>query len=190
MKEIRVECYAGYRADEKPLRFAIRGRPFDVREVDDRWYSPGATYFRVLADDGNFYILRHDEQQDLWTLDGFRAAQQANTHTPPSEGRRHHRILVAPERRTQAVGTGFGLHLEGLVTVIGLGGMFVRAKSVTPCGAMLHLETTDPLLSFESDCVVRNVADHGVGLEFAGLTPEDEEKLKHLLELLKGAVGG
>ena len=75
MKEIRVECYAGYRADEKPLRFAIRGRPFGICEIDDQWYSPGATYFRVLADDGNFYILRHDEQQDLWTLDGFRAAR-------------------------------------------------------------------------------------------------------------------
>jgi hypothetical protein len=36
MKEIRVECYAGYRADQKSLRLAIRGRLFDVRDVDDR----------------------------------------------------------------------------------------------------------------------------------------------------------
>ena len=79
MNEIRVECYAGYRADEKPLRFEIRGRPFGVREVDDQWYSPGATYFRVRADDGNFYILRHDEEQDLWTLDGFRAARHPDS---------------------------------------------------------------------------------------------------------------
>ena len=76
MSEIRVECYAGYRADEKPLRFAIRGRPFDIRQIDDQWYSPGATYFRVVADDGNFYVLRHDEAQDFWTLDGFRATRQ------------------------------------------------------------------------------------------------------------------
>jgi hypothetical protein len=76
MKEIRVECYAGYRADERPQRFSIRDRFFDVREVDDKWYSPGAAYFRVLADDGNFYVLRHDEAQDLWTLDGFRAARE------------------------------------------------------------------------------------------------------------------
>ena len=75
MKEIRVECYAGYRPDERPLRFAIRGQSFDVREVDGQWYSPGATYFRVVADDGNFYVLRHDEGQDLWTLDGFRATR-------------------------------------------------------------------------------------------------------------------
>lgn len=74
MPEIRVECYSGFRADERPLRFAIRDHFFDVREVDDQWYSPDATYFRVLADDGNFYVLRHDEGRDLWTLDGFRAA--------------------------------------------------------------------------------------------------------------------
>ena len=75
MSEIRVECYAGYKADERPQRFAIGDRSFDVREVDDQWYSPGAKYFRVLADDGNFYVLRHDEAQDRWALDGFRAAK-------------------------------------------------------------------------------------------------------------------
>lgn len=73
MSEIRVECYAGRKADERPQRFAIRDRSFDVREVDGQWYSPGATYFRVRADDGNSYVLRHDEAQDRWTLDGFRA---------------------------------------------------------------------------------------------------------------------
>lgn len=76
MNDIRVECYSGYRADERPLRFAIRDRVFEVREVDDQWYSPDATYFRVLADDANYYVLRHDEAQDLWTLDAFRAIRQ------------------------------------------------------------------------------------------------------------------
>lgn len=75
MNEIRVECYAGYRGDERPARFAIRDRFFEVRQVDDRWYSPSSTYFRVVADDGNFYVLRHDEKQDCWTLDGFRASR-------------------------------------------------------------------------------------------------------------------
>lgn len=75
MKEIRVECYAGHRADERPLRFALRGRKFEVSELDGRWYSPAVSYFRVRADDGNFYVLRHDEVQDLWTLDGFRQAR-------------------------------------------------------------------------------------------------------------------
>jgi hypothetical protein len=75
MSEIRVECYAGYRADERPLRFVLRGREFQVEELDGQWYSPAAIYFRVRANDGNFYVLRHDEVQDSWTLDAFRAAR-------------------------------------------------------------------------------------------------------------------
>jgi hypothetical protein len=74
MSEIRVSCYAGYRADERPSRFYIRDREYEVQELDGQWYSHGASYFRVRAHDGNYYVLRHDEGQDYWTLDGFRAA--------------------------------------------------------------------------------------------------------------------
>jgi hypothetical protein len=70
---VRVECYAGHRADQRPTRFSILGRFFEVLEVEDQWYSPEAIYFRVLADDGNRYVLRHDETQDVWTLEAFRA---------------------------------------------------------------------------------------------------------------------
>jgi len=72
---IRVECYAGYRAEQRPTRFVLRGRTFEVAHVDDQWYSPDARYFRVRADDGHFYVLRHDEVADGWTLDAFRAAR-------------------------------------------------------------------------------------------------------------------
>ena len=61
MREIRVECYAGHHADERPARFVLGGRPFEVSELDGRWYSPEASYFRVRAEDGNYYVLRHDE---------------------------------------------------------------------------------------------------------------------------------
>jgi len=88
--DIRVECHAGYRADEHPLRFTLRGRLFEITEVEDRWYSPGTIYFRVRAEDGNFYVLRHDEGMDVWTLDAFRASreyeitpQPLDVSTPP-----------------------------------------------------------------------------------------------------------
>lgn len=77
MSDIRVECYAGYRSDERPLRFVMRGHEYAVSELDGQWHSPDATYFRVRADDGNYYVLRHDEGQDRWTLDGFRAARSS-----------------------------------------------------------------------------------------------------------------
>ena len=71
---VQVECYAGYRAEERPLRFRLRERRFEIEDVLDRWYSPGATYFRVQADDGDVYVLRHaeDVQSDTWTLEAFR----------------------------------------------------------------------------------------------------------------------
>ncbi|MBI4461357.1 MAG: hypothetical protein HY653_00480 [Acidobacteria bacterium] len=69
---LRVECYAGRQADERPQRFQLHAHTFEVEEVLDQWYSPDATYFRVRAHDGNFYILRHAEPQDAWTLVSFR----------------------------------------------------------------------------------------------------------------------
>lgn len=71
---LRVECYAGYRADQRPVRFILSGHTYEVTDVEDRWYSPGASFFRVCAGDGNRYVLRHDEAQDTWSLAAFRAA--------------------------------------------------------------------------------------------------------------------
>jgi len=73
MSSIRVECYAGYRGDERPVRFTLGERTYEVQDIEDQWYSPAAIYFRVKADDGSIYVLRHDEVQDQWTLEGFRA---------------------------------------------------------------------------------------------------------------------
>jgi hypothetical protein len=72
MTEIRVECYSGYRADQRPLRFELGDRIYCIECVDDQWYSPGAVYFRVRADDGHLYVIRHDEERDAWTLEAFR----------------------------------------------------------------------------------------------------------------------
>ncbi len=72
---IEVECYSGYKRDERPLWFRLEGRCFEVEEVLDRWYGPEEAYFKVRADDGNLYILRHTpgEHGDLWTLQAFSA---------------------------------------------------------------------------------------------------------------------
>lgn len=70
---VRVECYSGFKADERPLRLHLGGRTLEVADVEDRWYSPGETYFRILTADGGRYVLRHTEAQDVWVLSAFRA---------------------------------------------------------------------------------------------------------------------
>jgi hypothetical protein len=73
---VRVECYAGYKADERPLRIVFEAQALKIEEVEDRWYSPGATYFRVRVENGERYVLRRDDAQDVWTLAAFRAPEK------------------------------------------------------------------------------------------------------------------
>ena len=74
---LHVECYAGYKADERPLRFRSGEtdfRTFEVVEALDQWYGVGYRCFKVKPDDGNTYILRHSEDADEWVLKSFRRA--------------------------------------------------------------------------------------------------------------------
>jgi hypothetical protein len=73
---VRVECYSGYKAEERPVRILFAARTLEITEVEDRWYSPGATYFRVLVEGGERYVLRHDDAQDVWSLTAFRAPEK------------------------------------------------------------------------------------------------------------------
>jgi len=70
---VRVECYAGYKGDERPVRLYFREKALEIVETEDRWYEPGATFFRVVVEGGDRYVLRHEEAQDLWSLVGYRA---------------------------------------------------------------------------------------------------------------------
>jgi uncharacterized protein (UPF0128 family) len=68
MTEVRVECHAGYRADETPRRFQLGGRKFEISEVLSRWKEPGALFFRIRSDEGRIYVLRKDEQAGRWDV--------------------------------------------------------------------------------------------------------------------------
>jgi hypothetical protein len=73
VKRVAVECYAGYQADERPVRLKMGEQTLEIVEVEDRWYSPGETYFRVRVEGGDRYVLRHEEAQDVWSLEGYRS---------------------------------------------------------------------------------------------------------------------
>lgn len=73
---VQVECYAAYKAEERPVRFRIEAHEYRVEEVLDQWYGPNAIWYKVRADDGNVYILRHQTsaQEGDWDLVSFRKA--------------------------------------------------------------------------------------------------------------------
>ncbi len=98
-----------------------------------------------------------------------------------SEFRRHQRILVPRALELRVAGSSGANGVTGVATVIGLGGMFVRTTARPPEGAVLQLALQCPFASLESACTVRYVGDNGVGIEFTGMSAENEEKLKALL---------
>lgn len=77
--DIRVECYAGHRAEESPRRFFIGQREINVTEIIDRWLDPAYGYFKLRGDDGGIYILRHDQRSDTWEMTMFDSGTREET---------------------------------------------------------------------------------------------------------------
>lgn len=71
---IRVECHRGFSGTEEPRAFRLGKRRLEVVELLDRWLSLDHRYFKVKADDGDVYILRHDEDTGEWTLGAYTRA--------------------------------------------------------------------------------------------------------------------
>ena len=63
---LRVECYAGHRADTEPRRLYIGQREVLVIEIIDRWLEPRYRYFKLRGEDGAMYLLRQDTLNDRW----------------------------------------------------------------------------------------------------------------------------
>jgi hypothetical protein len=76
---VRVECYAGYRADESPRRFYIGKREIGVVEIIDRWLDPCSSHFKVRGDDGGIYILRYDQEAGGWDMILFNSNTRDDT---------------------------------------------------------------------------------------------------------------
>jgi uncharacterized protein (UPF0128 family) len=72
--KVEVDCYSGYKADERPVRFRLDGHEYLVEELLDQWYGQNNVFFKVLADDGNLYILSRESSspEGRWSLVSFR----------------------------------------------------------------------------------------------------------------------
>lgn len=73
---MQVECYSGHKADERPLRFRSEGHEYRIEQILDQWYGPDHAWYKVRADDGNVYFLRHrtSEPDGAWEMVSFRKA--------------------------------------------------------------------------------------------------------------------
>jgi hypothetical protein len=65
---VKVQTSPGYGAYEDPVSFKIVERMFLVREIMDRWHGADYTYYKLIADDGNLYVIKHDLNTDEWEL--------------------------------------------------------------------------------------------------------------------------
>ena len=65
---IYVDAYSGYRANERPQSFTLDEDAYEIASVEDRWYEPDAGYFKVRTTDAKTYLLRYEQQGDVWTL--------------------------------------------------------------------------------------------------------------------------
>jgi hypothetical protein len=66
---IKVECYSGFKADERPLNFIIDDKRLKVKKIIKQWRTPENDCFKVLADDGQIFLLKHDIRKDIWTTE-------------------------------------------------------------------------------------------------------------------------
>jgi hypothetical protein len=74
---ISVDCYAGYRGEETPLRFRLGNSLIEIAEVLDRWLAPDHRYFKVRTSKGEMYIIRNDTKTGVWELTLFEASKNS-----------------------------------------------------------------------------------------------------------------
>ena len=69
--KLRVICYSGKKADERPIRFQLDDRECLVEEVVEQWYGPDEISFKARASDGNLYVLRRRSStpEGEWSLE-------------------------------------------------------------------------------------------------------------------------
>lgn len=51
-----------------PVSFTLRDRIFQVMEIVDSWHGADHAYYKLVADDGNLYVIMHDLDADAWEL--------------------------------------------------------------------------------------------------------------------------
>jgi len=93
---------------------------------------------------------------------------------------RHYERFRLPEQN-EIPCEGVGISLQGYVSVIGLGGLFVRTTESYEFGKRLTLRLHCEEGPVEAKAVVRYAAPGGIGFEFVELRGHHERNLRNAL---------
>jgi hypothetical protein len=66
-----VETYSGHRLHDRPVRFQVKGCWHTVVQILFRWQEPDSLCFTVLAEDGQKYSLKYNQEKDIWKVGFF-----------------------------------------------------------------------------------------------------------------------
>ncbi len=90
---IRVECYAGFRANQEPRAVDFGEGPKEVVEIVDRWYeagrlpeAPAADYFKLWLADARTVLVKRDWVLGAWFLVREWPASERRSDTPEGRG--------------------------------------------------------------------------------------------------------
>jgi hypothetical protein len=74
-QKIDVVCYAGYKANEKPMKFIFENKEFHIKKILDRSIRESLTErdrvyrFKVLCTDNKTYSIFYNSRMEQWFLE-------------------------------------------------------------------------------------------------------------------------
>ncbi len=76
-RPVEVSCHSGFKYGERPQSFVFGSHRVQILGILERWYeethgrkgSERRECFRVMADDGNIYLLSYSQGKDQWVLE-------------------------------------------------------------------------------------------------------------------------
>jgi hypothetical protein len=71
---IAVESRFEPTGEELPDAFYLGSRRISIVDINDRWLSHDYSYFKVIGENREIYILRHDKTKRIWEMTLFNAS--------------------------------------------------------------------------------------------------------------------
>jgi hypothetical protein len=103
---VQVEIYVDERGAEKLRRFQLDDRTVEVADNIDQWHGAGYRYVKIRGNDGDLYILRHDELRETWELTMYQRAESHAIHSGSGRTMTSPRIVAVDWGRIDVEGFG------------------------------------------------------------------------------------